>query len=168
MKPEEIRKLEEEDEDEEFVGLNIDTNLLEIVPILFKTEPEVEVFYDNFLERVELNKKLRKHKNDRKRMNQAFLDELLKYHDVDAINDALNGNSSSEDTVDADQEKDVDKILRKVFSNKMEFRMFMTYISQYMMELGDSPVEAAAKSMKRLGKSDTEILQVTSVIDKVF
>ncbi len=168
MKPEEIIQMEQEDDDEEFVGLNVDSNLLEIVPILFKTEPEVEVFYDNFLERVQLDKKLRKNQDDRKKMNQAFIDELLKYHDIDVINDALNGMSSDEATLAEEEEKDVDRVLRKVFSNKMEFRMFMTYISQYMMESGDTPVEAAAKSMKRLGKEDNDILKVTSVIDKVF
>ena len=60
MKPEEVKRMEEE-EDEEFVGLNVDTNLLETVQILFKTEPEVEVFYDSFLERMQSDKKLRKH-----------------------------------------------------------------------------------------------------------
>ena len=48
MKPEEVKKMEQED-DEEFVGLNVDTNLLDVVQVLFKTEPEVEVFYDGFL-----------------------------------------------------------------------------------------------------------------------
>ena len=168
MKPEEVKRMEEE-EDEEFVGLNVDENLLEIVQVLFKTEPEVEVFYDGFLERMQSDKKLRKHTDDRKRMNKAFLDELLKYHDVDTINDALNGIDKSDDSlVMGDEEKDVDKILRKTFSNKMEFRMFMTYISQFMMENNDTPVEAAAKAMKRLGKSDNDILQITSVIDKIF
>lgn len=167
MKPEEVKRMEEE-EDEEFVGLNVDSNLLEVVQVLFKTEPEVEVFYDGFLERVESDKKLRKHTDDRKRMNSAFLDELLKYHDLDTINDAINGISHKEEMVMGDDEKDVNKILRKTFKNKMEFRMFMTYISQFMMENKDSPVEAAAKSMKMLGKSDNEILAITSVIDKIF
>ncbi len=167
MKPEEVKRMEEE-EDEEFVGLNVDSNLLEVVQILFKTEPEVEVFYDGFLERMQNDKKLRKRTDDRKTMNSAFLDELLKYHDLDTINDALNGVSKEDDLVLGDEEKDVDKILRKTFKNKMEFRMFMSYISQYMMEEKDSPVEAAAKSMKRLGKSDNEVLQITSVIDKIF
>lgn len=44
MKPDEIRRMEEEDEDEEFVALNVDQNLLDIVQVLFKTEPEVEIF----------------------------------------------------------------------------------------------------------------------------
>ena len=167
MKPEEVKRMEEE-EDEEFVGLNVDTNLLEVVQVLFKTEPEVEVFYDGFLDRVQNDKRLRKNTDDRKRMNSAFLDELLKYHDLDTINNALNGVSSEENLVIGEEEKDVDRILRKTFSNKMEFRMFMTYISQFMMEDKDSPVEAAAKSMKRLGKSDKETLQITSVIDKIF
>ena len=167
MIPEEVKRMEEE-EDEEFVGLNVDSNLLEVVQILFKTEPEVEVFYDGFLERMQNDKKLRKRTDDRKTMNSAFLDELLKYHDLDTINDALNGVSKEDDLVLGDEEKDVDKILRKTFKNKMEFRMFMSYISQYMMEEKDSPVEAAAKSMKRLGKSDNEVLQITSVIDKIF
>lgn len=167
MKPEEVKRMEEE-EDEEFVGLNVDTNLLEVVQVLFKTEPEVEVFYDGFLERVQNDKRLRKHTDDRKRMNSAFLDELLKYHDLDTINNAINGVSGEDNLVVGSEEKDVDKVLRKTFSNKMEFRMFMTYISQYMMEEKDSPVEAAAKSMKRLGKSDKEILQITSIIDKIF
>lgn len=167
MKPEEVKRMEEE-EDEEFVGLNVDSNLLEVVQILFKTEPEVEVFYDGFLERMQNDKKLRKRTDDRKTMNSAFLDELLKYHDLDTINNALNGVSKEDDLVLGDEEKDVDKILRKTFKNKMEFRMFMSYISQYMMEEKDSPVEAAAKSMKRLGKSDNEVLQITSVIDKIF
>ena len=35
MKPDEVKRMEEE-EDEEFVGLNVDTNLLEVVQILFK------------------------------------------------------------------------------------------------------------------------------------
>ena len=167
MKPEEVKRMEDE-EDEEFVGLNVDSNLLEVVQFLFKTEPEVEVFYDGFLERMQNDKKLRKRKDDRKTMNSAFLDELLKYHDLDTINDALNGVSKEDNLVLGDEEKDVDKILRKTFKNKMEFRMFMSYISQYMMEEKDSPVEAAAKSMKRLGKSDNEVLQITSVIDKIF
>ena len=167
MKPEEVKRMEEE-EDEEFVGLNVDSNLLEVVQILFKTEPEVEVFYDGFLERMQNDNKLRKRTDDRKTMNSAFLDELLKYHDLDTINDALNGVSKEDDLVLGDEEKDVDKILRKTFKNKMEFRMFMSYISQYMMEEKDSPVEAAAKSMKRLGKSDNEVRQITSVIDKIF
>ncbi|RAP48489.1 MAG: hypothetical protein BZ135_00710 [Methanosphaera sp. rholeuAM6] len=167
MKPEEVKRMEEE-EDEEFVGLNVDTNLLEVVQVLFKTEPEVEVFYDGFLDRVQNDKRLRKNTDDRKRMNSAFLDELLKYHDLDTINNALNGVSSEENLVIGEEERDVDRILRKTFSNKMEFRMFMTYISQFMMEDKDSPVEAAAKSMKRLGKSDKETLQITSVIDKIF
>lgn len=166
MKPEEVKRMEEE-EDEEFVGLNVDSNLLEAVQVLFKTEPEVEVFYDSFLERMQADKKLRKHTDNRKRMNAAFLDELLKYHDIDTINAALDG-VSTDDVVIGDEEKDVDKILRQTFKNKMEFRMFMTYISQFMMEEKDSPVEAAAKSMKRLGKSDNDILQITSIIDKVF
>ncbi len=167
MKPEEVKRMEEE-EDEEFVGLNVDSNLLEVVQVLFKTEPEVEVFYDGFLERVESDKKLRKHTDDRKRMNSAFIDELLKYHDLDTINDAINGVSRDDEMVMGDEERDVDKILRKTFKNKLEFRMFMTYISQFMMEEKDSPVEAAAKSMKILGKSDNEILAITSVIDKIF
>lgn len=171
MKPEEIRRLEEEDEDEEFVGLNVDQNLLEIVQVLFKTEPEVEVFYDGFLERMQNDKKLRKHTDNRKRMNQAFLDELLKYHDLDTINNALNGEDKKDTDFtleDKEEVEDVDKILRKTFKTKIEFRMFMTYISQYMMELNDTPVEAAAKAMKRLGKTDNEILTITSIIDKVF
>lgn len=167
-KPEAIKRLEEEDDDEEFVGLNVDSNLLEAVQVLFKTEPEVEVFYDAFLERLQTDKKLRKHTDDRKRMNSAFLDELLKYHDLDTINAALDGVRKDDDIVMGEDEKDVDKILRKTFKNKMEFRMFMTYISQFMMEEKDSPVEAAAKSMKRLGKSDKDTLQITSIIDKVF
>lgn len=102
-------------------------------------------------------------------MNKAFIDELLKYHDIDTINNALNGISSDdEELISIEDEKDVNKIIRKTFKNKMEFRMFMTYISQFMMEDNDSPVEAAAKSMKRLGKSDSDILQITSVIDKIF
>ncbi|MBQ6219453.1 MAG: hypothetical protein IJJ47_06970 [Methanosphaera sp.] len=169
MKPDEIRRMEEEDEDEEFVALNVDQNLLDIVQVLFKTEPEVEIFYDGFLERVETDKRLKKHPDDRKRMNKAFIDELLKYHDIDTINNALNGISSDdEELISIEDEKDVNKIIRKTFKNKMEFRMFMTYISQFMMEDNDSPVEAAAKSMKRLGKSDSDILQITSVIDKIF
>jgi hypothetical protein len=167
MKPEEVKRMEEE-EDEEFVGLNVDTNLLEVVQKLFKTEPEVEIFYDGFLERIQNDKKLRKHTDDRKRMNSAFLDELLKYHDLDTINNAINGISRNDELVSGEEEKNVDKIIRKTFKNKMEFRMFMTYISQFMMENKDSPVEAAAKSMKRLGKSDHEILQITNVIDKIF
>lgn len=167
VKPEEVRRMEEE-EDEEFVGLNVDSNLLEVVQVLFKTEPEVEVFYDGFLERVESDKKLRKHTDDRKRMNSAFLDELLKYHDLDTINNAINGVSRDDEMVMGDEEKEVNKILRKTFKNKMEFRMFMTYISQFMMEDNDSPVEAAAKSMKLLGKSDNETLAITSIIDKIF
>ena len=169
MKPEEVRRMEEEDEDEEFVGLNIEQNPLEVVQKLFKTEPEVEVFYDDFLERVHNDKKLRKHQDDRRRMNEAFLDELLKYHDLDTINNALNNVEvdTDGDVVD-DEIKYVDKLLRKTFKDKMEFRMFMTYISQFMMESNDTPVEAAAKSMKRLGKADNEILKVTSVIDKIF
>lgn len=63
MKPDEVKRMEEE-EDEEFVGLNVDTNLLEVVQILFKTEPEVEVFYDGFLDRIQSDKRLRK--KDRK------------------------------------------------------------------------------------------------------
>ncbi|MBE6513444.1 MAG: hypothetical protein E7Z75_09960 [Methanobrevibacter olleyae] len=167
MKPEEVKRMEEE-EDEEFVGLNVDTNLLEVVQILFKTEPEVEVFYDGFLERIQSDKKLRKTPDDRKRMNSAFLDELLKYHDLDTINDAINGVSRDDELVSGQDEKDVDRILRKTFKNKVEFRMFMTYISQFMMENKDTPVEAAAKSMKLLGKSDHETLQITNVIDKIF
>lgn len=167
MKPEEVKRMEEE-EDEEFVGLNVDTNLLEVVQVLFKTEPEVEVFYDGFLERIQSDKRLRKNQDDRKRMNSAFLDELLKYHDLDTINNAINGVSRDDELVSGQDEKDVDKILRKTFKNKFEFRMFMTYISQFMMEEKDTPVEAAAKSMKRLGKSDYEILQITNVIDKIF
>jgi hypothetical protein len=167
MKPEEVKRMEEE-EDEEFVGLNVDTNLLEVVQKLFKTEPEVEIFYDGFLERIQNDKKLRKHTDDRKRMNSAFLDELLKYHGLDTINNAINGISRNDELVSGEEEKNVDKIIRKTFKNKMEFRMFMTYISQFMMENKDSPVEAAAKSMKRLGKSDHEILQITNVIDKIF
>ena len=46
MKPDEVIRMEQEDEDEEFVGLNVDSQLLELVPKLFKTEPEVEVFYE--------------------------------------------------------------------------------------------------------------------------
>ena len=168
MKPEEVIRMEQEDDDEEFVGLNVDTNLLEIVPRLFKTEPEVEVFYDGFLEKIQNNKRLRKHQDNRKRMNEAFLDELLKYFDVDTINDALNGIIHDEPTMDADNEKEADRVLRSVFSNKNEFRMFMTHISQYMMECGDTPVEAAAKAMKRVGKSDADVLKVTSIIDKIF
>ena len=67
MKPEEVKKMEQED-DEEFVGLNVDTNLLDVVQVLFKTEPEVEVFYDGFLERMQSDKKIRKHTDNRKRM----------------------------------------------------------------------------------------------------
>lgn len=167
MKPDEIKRMEEE-EDEEFVGLNVDTNLLEVVQILFKTEPEVEVFYDGFLDRIQSDKRLRKNTDDRKRMNSAFLDELLKYHDLDTINNAINGVSREDELVMGQDEKDVDKVLRKTFKNKMEFRMFMTYISQFMMDEKNTPVEAAAKSMKRLGKSDHEILQITNVIDKIF
>ena len=167
MKPDEVKRMEEE-EDEEFVGLNVDTNLLEVVQILFKTEPEVKVFYDGFLDRIQSDKRLRKNTDDRKRMNSAFLDELLKYHDLDTINDAINGVSREDELVMGQDEKDVDKVLRKTFKNKMEFRMFMTYISQYMMDEKNTPVEAAAKSMKRLGKSDHEILQITNVIDKIF
>ncbi|WP_455645518.1 hypothetical protein [Methanosphaera sp.] len=169
MKPEEVKRMEEE-EDEEFVGLNVETSLLDAVQKLFKTEPEVEVFYDGFLERIQNDKRLRKNTDDRRRMNEAFLDELLKYHDLDTINNAINDVSVNDDSnlVEGDAEKDVDKLLRKTFKDKMEFRMFMTYISQYMMELGDSPVEACAKSMKRLGKSDADILKITSVIDKIF
>lgn len=167
MKPEEVKKMEEE-EDEEFVGLNVDQKLLEVVQILFKTEPEVEVFYDGFLERLQCDKKIRKHQDNRKRMNEAFLDELLKYHDLDTINNALNGMSDEEDYATVEEEKDIDKLLRKTFKTKMEFRMFITYVSQYMMESKDTPVEAAAKSMKQLGKSDTDILKITSVIDKIF
>ena len=85
------------------------------------------------------------------------------------INNALNNVEvdTDGDVVD-DEIKYVDKLLRKTFKDKMEFRMFMTYISQFMMESNDTPVEAAAKSMKRLGKADNEILRVTSVIDKIF
>ncbi|OED29726.1 hypothetical protein NL43_06545 [Methanosphaera sp. WGK6] len=160
----------EEEEDEEFIGLNVETTLLDAVQKLFKTEPEVEVFYDGFLERVQNDKRLRKNKNNRRLMNEAFLDELLKYHELDKINNAINNVSVSDESnlVEGDDEKDVDKLLRKTFKDKMEFRMFMTYISQYMMELGDSPVEACAKSMKRLGKSDADILKITSVINKIF
>lgn len=168
MKPEEVKRMEEEDEDEEFVGLNVDSNLLEIVPVLFKSESEVELFYDGFIEKVHDNKRLRKHQDNRKLMNEAFLEELLKYYDVDVINDAINGITHEEPTMDADNERDADRVLRNVFSNKNEFRMFMTHISQYMMECNDTPVEAAAKSMKRLDKSDTDILKVTSIIDKIF
>lgn len=103
-------------------------------------------------------------------MNEAFLNELLKYHDIDTINAVLNDEEIKEDVelLDKDEEKDVDKLLRKTFKNKIEFRTFMTYISQFMMENKDSPVEASAKAMKMLGKSDSEILKITSVIDKVF
>ena len=167
MKPEEVKRMEDE-EDEEFVGLNVDTSLLEVVQVLFKTEPEVEVFYDGFIERIESDKRLRKNQGNRQRMNQAFIDELLKYHDIDTINNALNNNSVEDNLVSGEDEKNVDKLLRKTFKNKTEFRMFMTHISQYMMENGDSPVEAAAKAMKVMGKSDAEILAITSVIDKVF
>ena len=167
MKPDEVKRMEEE-EDEEFVGLNVDTNLLEVVQILYKTEPEVKVFYDGFLDRSQSDKRLRKNTDDRKRMTSAFLAELLKYPDLDTINDAINGVSREDELVMGQDEKDVDKVLRKTFKNKMEFRMFMTYISQYMMDEKNTPVEAAAKSMKRLGKSDHEILQITNVIDKIF
>ena len=170
QKPEEVLRMEQEDDDEEFVGLNVDSDLLELVPILFKTEPEVEVFYDGFLERIQTDKKVRKHQDNRKRMNEAFLDELLKYYDIDTINDVLNNKRITEDDklAGGQEEKDVDKLLRKTFKNKMEFRMFITYITQFMMESNDTPVEAAAKSMKRLGKSDNDILAITSVIDKIF
>lgn len=167
MKPEEVKRMEEED-DEEFVGLNVDENLLQVVQILFKTEPEVEVFYDGFLERMELDKKIRKHKDNRKRMNEAFLDELLKYHDLDTINNALNGMDNDDEFVTVEEEKEIDKLLRKTFSSKTEFRMFITYVTQFMMEDNDTPVEATAKSMKRLGKSDNDVLKITSVIDKIF
>ena len=170
MKPEEVIRMEEEDDDEEFVGLNVDSQLLELVPKLFKTEPEVEVFYDGFLERIQTDKKLRKHQDNRKRMNQAFLDELLKYYDLDTINAVLNNKSKEEEVELASgaDEKEVDRILRKTFKNKREFRMFITYISQFMMENNDTPVEAAAKSMRRLGKSDNDTLAITSIIDKIF
>ncbi|MDO5826169.1 MAG: hypothetical protein BZ137_01865 [Methanosphaera sp. rholeuAM130] len=170
MKPDEVIRMEQEDEDEEFVGLNVDSQLLELVPKLFKTEPEVEVFYDGFLERIQLDKKLRKHQKNRKRMNQAFLDELLKYHDLDTINDVLNDKSKNDEVELASgaDEKEVDRILRKTFKNKMEFRMFITYVTQFMMENKDTPVEAAAKSMRRLGKSDNDTLAITSIIDKIF
>ena len=69
-----------EEEDEEFVEMNISPKLLEIVPVLFKTEPEVTVFYDGFIEKVESNKHLRKNEDNREIMDKAFLDELLKYH----------------------------------------------------------------------------------------
>lgn len=170
MKPEEVIRMEQEDEDEEFVGLNVDSELLELVPKLFKTEPEVEVFYDGFLERIQTDKKLRKHQDNRKRMNKAFLDELLKYFDLDTINDVLNNKSKNDEVelASGTDEKEVDKILRKTFKNKMEFRMFITYISQFMMENNDTPVEAAAKSMRRLGKSDSDTLAITSIIDKIY
>ncbi|RAP52343.1 MAG: hypothetical protein BZ133_01455 [Methanosphaera sp. SHI613] len=170
MKPEEVIRMEQEDEDEEFVGLNVDSQLLELVPKLFKTEPEVEVFYDGFLERIQMDKKLRKHQENRKRMNQAFLDELLKYYDIDTINDVLNDKSKNNEVELASgaDEKEVDRILRKTFKNKREFRMFITYISQFMMENNDTPVEAAAKSMRRLGKDDSDTLAITSIIDKIF
>ena len=167
MKPEEVKKMEQED-DEEFVGLNVDTNLLDVVQVLFKTEPEVEVFYDGFLERMQSDKKIRKHTDNRKRMNEAFLDEILKYHDLDTINKELNGMRDENNFATVEEEKDIDELLRKTFSSKMEFRMFITYVSQYMMEEHDTPVEAAAKSMKRLGKSDNDVLKITSVIDKIF
>lgn len=170
QKPDEVIKMEQEGDDEEFVGLNIDPRLLEIVPKLFVRESEVEVFYDEFLKNVESTKKLRKNKDNRSRMNEAFLNELLKYHDIDTINAVLNDEEIKEDVelLDEDEEKDVDKLLRKTFKNKIEFRTFMTYISQFMMENKDSPVEASAKAMKMLGKSDSEILKITSVIDKIF
>lgn len=168
MKPEEVRRMEEE-EDEEFVGLNIDSKLLEIVPKIFTRESEVTVFYEGFLETIQNTKVLRKNQNNRARMNEAFLNELLKYHDIDYINAILNDEKvPEEEMLDPDEEKDVDKLLRKTFRTRDEFRMFMAYISQNMMEGKDSPVEAAAKAMKRLGKTDTEILKITSVIDKVF
>ncbi|WP_304125546.1 hypothetical protein [Methanosphaera cuniculi] len=169
MKPEAIRRMEEEDEDEEFIGLNVDSKLLKIVPIIFKRESEVTAFYDGFLETIQNTKVLRKSQNNRARMNEAFLNELLKYHDIDYINAVLNDEQlPEEELLDPDEEKDVDKLLRKTFKTRDEFRMFMAYISQSMMEQHDTPVEAAAKAMKRLGKTDTEILKVTSVIDKVF
>jgi hypothetical protein len=37
-----------------------------------------------------------------------------------------------------------------------------------MMENNDTPVEAAAKSMRRLGKDDSDTLAITSIIDKIF
>lgn len=168
MKPEEVKRMEEE-EDEEFIGLNIDSKLLEIVPKIFKTEPEVEVFYEGFLDKIQNTKVLRKNQNNRQRMNEAFLDELLKYHDLEYINSVLNDEQVPEENIlDAEDEKNVDKLLRKTFKNKTEFHMFMTHISQYMMENKATPVEAAAMAMQRLGKSDTEILKITSVIDKIF
>ena len=166
MKPEEVKHMEQE-EDEEFVGLNVDEKLLEVVQILFKTESEVEVFYDGFLERMCSDKKIRKHTDNRKHMNEAFLDELLKYHDLDTINNALNSMNDN-DFATIEEEKEIDKLLRKTFSSKIEFRMFITYVTQFMMENNDTPVEAAAKSMKRLGKSDNDVLKITSVIDKIF
>jgi hypothetical protein len=117
-----------------------------------------------------MDKKLRKHQENRKRMNQAFLDELLKYYDIDTINDVLNDKSKNNEVELASgaDEKEVDRILRKTFKNKREFRMFITYISQFMMENNDTPVEAAAKSMRRLGKDDSDTLAITSIIDKIF
>ena len=128
----------------------------------------ISLLFFTFFYCIQSDKRLRKNTDDRKRMNSAFLDELLKYHDLDTINDAINGVSREDELVMGQDEKDVDKVLRKTFKNKMEFRMFMTYISQFMMDEKNTPVEAAAKSMKRLGKSDHEILQITNVIDKIF
>ena len=56
MKPEAIIKMEQEDEDEEFIGLNVDSKLLKIVPIIFKRESEVTAFYDGFLETIQNTK----------------------------------------------------------------------------------------------------------------
>ncbi len=174
MKPEAIRKLEEEDEDEEFVGLNVDQTLLESVQILFKTEPEVEIFYDGLLERFENNKRLRKNPDNREENNKQFLDELLKYHTIEEINQVItsikqpelkkqkNTNKTSKD------EQNIDKILKETFNKPNEFKEFIALVSQNMMENNDSPVSATAKAMKKLNKTDEETLKVTEIIDKIF
>ena len=43
MKPDEVKRMEEE-EDEEFVGLNVDTNLLEVVQVLLRLNLRLKFF----------------------------------------------------------------------------------------------------------------------------
>ena len=158
-----------EEEDEEFVEMNISPKLLEIVPVLFKTEPEVTVFYDGFIEKVESNKHLRKNEDNREIMDKALLDELLKYYTIDEINDALEGKTKDTDTdIDKDEEAHIDEVIRKTFKDKMEFRMFVSLVTQYIMEYDESPISAAAKSMQQLGKSDNDILAITSIINDIL
>ncbi|MDO5850927.1 MAG: hypothetical protein Q4Q23_00380 [Methanobacteriaceae archaeon] len=160
----------EEEDPEDYISINADHALLKSVQILFKSESEVEVFYNGLLKSINHNKKLKKDPDNREETNKVLLNELLKYFKIDKINTvvrAVKENKKIEKVV-TKEEKETEKILKKVFPDNNEFKKFITLSTRYMMENKEEPLQATVKSMINLGKTKSQILEITSILDKLF